>query len=373
MALSLPVARRKRNKRAFFLTDLSSPSLPVDLATALNLRPSLARTVLFSSLGIIVRWSIGVRLLSSAEAVTEDGAVPGGGEDLEGAAAAASSSSSQRQTSNGNANANDNASETTLRPSRLGTAGAREDDQDEREQDRLLVHSNGNGNGNSKGKRASILKKSPQQQQKQNGTQSRDGHVLTMDGDHDDDDEDEATKTNGQVKTYAQAAAVDPEAVSNGKKNKNKKRRVFQSFPNTPIPSVYSSSSLGDRTTDADDHDDDDDDDDDDDESSGSVASDDAEEWGYRRGFGRRPNGFFSGPRATRFKKFLSRAWKRVKRIGRMVGEFMTVPLWAAVLSLAVACIPPVQHTLNKAEPLKACVPSQPSFFSFNPPSCLTH
>ena len=352
------------------LNDLSLPSLPVDLATALNLRPSLARTVLFSSLGIIVRWSIGVRLLSSAEAVTEDGAIPGG-DDLEGAAAvAASSSSSQRQTSTGNANANDNASETTLRPLGIATAGAREDDQDEREQDGLLVHSNGNGNGNSKGKRASILKKSPQQHQ-QNGTQSLDGHVLTMDGDHhDDDDDDEATKTNGQVKTYAQAAAVDPEVHSNGKKNKNKKRRVFQSFPNTPIPSVYSSSSLGDRTTDADDHDDDDDDDD---ESSSSVASDDAEEWGYRRGFGRRPNGFFSGPRATRFKRFLSRAWKRVKRIGRMVGEFMTVPLWAAVLSLAVACIPPVQHTLNKAEPLKACVPSRPSFFSFNPPSCLTH
>ncbi|KWU41790.1 auxin efflux carrier [Rhodotorula sp. JG-1b] len=215
----------------------------------------LSYLVLFSSLGIIVRWSIGVRLLSSAEAVTEDGAIPGG-DDLEGAAAvAASSSSSQRQTSTGNANANDNASETTLRPLGIATAGAREDDQDEREQDGF----------------------------------------------------------------------------------------------------VYSSSSLGDRTTDADDHDDDDDDDD---ESSSSVASDDAEEWGYRRGFGRRPNGFFSGPRATRFKRFPSRAWKRVKRIGRMVGEFMTVPLWAAVLSLAVACIPPVQHTLNKAEPLKAAIRS---------------
>lgn len=316
---------------------------------------------MFSSLGIIVRWSIGVRLLSSAEAVTEDGAVPGGG-DLEGGPAA-SSSSSRGQISNGNenanANANDNASETTLRP--LGTTtttGAREDDQDEREQDGFLVHSNGdsngNGNGNSKkGKRASILKKSSPQ----NGTQSRDGQVLILGeddvGNH-DEDEDEATKSNGQVKTYAQAAAVDPEADSNDpkKKNKNKKRRVFQSFPNTPIPSVYSSSSLGDRTTDADDHDDEDDDDD---ESSSSLDSD-AEEWGYRRGFGRRSAGYFSGPRATRFKKFLTRAWKKVKRIGRMVGEFMTVPLWAAVLSLAVACIPPVQHTLNKAEPLKACV-----------------
>ena len=348
------------------VTDLLSPLLILPyLSTSpprnlfLNLRTfsplSLARTVLFSSLGIIVRWSIGVRLLSSAEAVTEDGAVPGGGEDLEGGAAA-SSSSSRGQISNGNenANANDNASETTLRP--LGTTtttttDVREDDQDEREQDGLLVQSNGNGNGNSKGKRASILKKSPQQQQQQNERRTLDGHVLAMDGDH-DDDEDEATKSNGRVKTYAQAAAVDPEADSNNKKNKNKKRRVFQSFPNTPIPSVYSSSSLGDRTTDGDDHDDEDDDDD---ESSSSLDSD-AEEWGYRRGFGRRPNGFFSGPRATRFKKFLNRAWKKVKRIGRMVREFMTVPLWAAVLSLAVACIPPVQHTLNKAEPLKACV-----------------
>jgi len=32
----------------------------------------------------------------------------------------------------------------------------------------------------------------------------------------------------------------------------------------------------------------------------------------------------------------------------------MTVPLWAALLSIAVACIPPVQHTLDKIEPLKA-------------------
>ena len=68
------------------VTDLLSPLLILPyLSTSpprnlfLNLRTfsplSLARTVLFSSLGIIVRWSIGVRLLSSAEAVTEDGGV----------------------------------------------------------------------------------------------------------------------------------------------------------------------------------------------------------------------------------------------------------------------------------------------------------
>lgn len=32
----------------------------------------------------------------------------------------------------------------------------------------------------------------------------------------------------------------------------------------------------------------------------------------------------------------------------------MTVPLWAAILSLFVACVPPLQHALNEAEPLKA-------------------
>lgn len=39
----------------------------------MELTNSLADLVLFSTLGIIIRWSIGVRLLTSAESITEDG------------------------------------------------------------------------------------------------------------------------------------------------------------------------------------------------------------------------------------------------------------------------------------------------------------
>lgn len=37
----------------------------------------------------------------------------------------------------------------------------------------------------------------------------------------------------------------------------------------------------------------------------------------------------------------------------------MTVPLWAALLSLVVACIAPLQRTLHDIEPLKSYVLAQ--------------
>jgi predicted permease len=35
-------------------------------------------------------------------------------------------------------------------------------------------------------------------------------------------------------------------------------------------------------------------------------------------------------------------------RVWRTFNEFMTVPLWAAILSLIVACVPPLQHALEQ-------------------------
>lgn len=42
-----------------------------------------------------------------------------------------------------------------------------------------------------------------------------------------------------------------------------------------------------------------------------------------------------------------SRAWAKLKKIGSGVRGFMTPPLYSALLSLIVACIPPLQHMLD--------------------------
>lgn len=256
-----------------------------------------------------------------------------------------------------------------------------------------------------KGKRASILVDSTATGATATGNGNRSREPLATAGEQsghdDDDDDDDAIKAEdgGRVKTYAQAvAATDSHSAtsnsdeseaspthtaadngstaaapaapavadSNGHGLQRKKnpaargggRRVIQSFPNTPIPSVYSSTGT--------DHDHNNQDDEDESESTSSSSydddEDDSDEWGPRRGFGRRPTW------SARVRRVAVRAGRRLKRVARAVGDFMTVPLWAAVLSLLVACIPPVQHTLNKAEALKACVHFS-SLLSL-PPSC---
>lgn len=283
----------------------------------------LSYLVLFSSLGIIVRWSIGVRLLSSAEAVTETGAVSNG-PDAEAAAADV----------------------VVAEPD--SAASTREDDQVEREQDGLLPAAG--AAAAPKGKRASILKthspngaatsasSSPTSRTRESSTASTTGVTLIAE-DADDDQDPNADEVAEAGKNGR------GEGAQNGK---GKRRRVFQSFPNTPIPSVYSSSTLGDRAYD---------DEEDEDEEDGEEDTAEDAEWGHERGFGR-PS---SVPVwVKRLRRGAGRAARKVKRFVKQVGEFMTVPLWAAVLSLVVACIPPLQRVLNEAEPLKSYVPSEP-------------
>jgi predicted permease len=64
-------------------------------------------------------------------------------------------------------------------------------------------------------------------------------------------------------------------------------------------------------------------------------------------------------PTSTRFQSFLRRSRRQVGRIWKTFNEFMTVPLWAAVLSLIVACVQPLQHALEEhMQPVKGSLAS---------------
>jgi auxin efflux carrier family protein len=52
-------------------------------------------------------------------------------------------------------------------------------------------------------------------------------------------------------------------------------------------------------------------------------------------------------PTSTRFQSFLRRTRHRISRIWATLNEFMTVPLWAGLASLLVACVQPLQHAMD--------------------------
>ncbi|KAK4701246.1 catalase, partial [Phenoliferia sp. Uapishka_3] len=227
---------------------------------------ALSYLVLFSTLGIIVRWSIGVRLLTSAE--------NDAGED-------------DPHSTNPLPVSDLESHESTLYASSTTTP--------------LLSDSHSNANSRRS-------KPSPP-------PTTVSGSALTG-------------ALNGQV----------------GKKHK-KAQSIFQSFPNTPIPSTRTSvagTSGGSENDDSDEEEED-------------------EEWGERRGVGRRDEDMdiFEGAwrvRWERTKRVTAKVWRPIRKVGMRIGEFMTVPLWAALLSLFVACVPPLQHALNEAEPLKSAI-----------------
>lgn len=64
-------------------------------------------------------------------------------------------------------------------------------------------------------------------------------------------------------------------------------------------------------------------------------------------------------PTSSRFQSFLRRSRRRLGRTWRKFNEFMTVPLWAAFLSLIVACVWPLQHAIEEhMQPLKGALAS---------------
>lgn len=128
-----------------------------------------------------------------------------------------------------------------------------------------------------------------------------------------------------------------------------RKDSVFHSFPNTPVISTVnlagSASTLGSAMS-----------------SPPSTSSSDSdsdsdgdEEDGVLPAHRRHP----TAPTSSRFQSALRRARHRVRRGWATFNEFMTVPLWAAILSLVVACIRPLQHVLEEhAQPIKGSLAS---------------
>ena len=59
-------------------------------------------------------------------------------------------------------------------------------------------------------------------------------------------------------------------------------------------------------------------------------------------------------PTSSRFQSRLRRIRRRIRKAAHTLNEFMTVPLWAALASLLVACVPQLQHILEvHAQPIK--------------------
>ncbi|KAG1788757.1 membrane transport protein-domain-containing protein [Suillus plorans] len=60
--------------------------------------------------------------------------------------------------------------------------------------------------------------------------------------------------------------------------------------------------------------------------------------------------------RHRRHRTGLRHAWKSTKNAWRHINAFMTMPLWASLLSLVVACTPPLQSALEHMEPVKGAL-----------------
>lgn len=67
----------------------------------------------------------------------------------------------------------------------------------------------------------------------------------------------------------------------------------------------------------------------------------------------------FTEPTSSRTQSFFRRLRFRVTASSRKFFKFMTMPLWAALLSLVVACIRPLQHALEEhVQPIKGALTS---------------
>jgi auxin efflux carrier family protein len=75
----------------------------------------------------------------------------------------------------------------------------------------------------------------------------------------------------------------------------------------------------------------------------GASDEEDADEF-PAPGVGRRE---ITAPTTSRLHSLRRRAWRRVRNFWTAFNDFMTVPLWAALLSLIVALVQPLQHGLD--------------------------
>jgi hypothetical protein len=113
----------------------------------------------------------------------------------------------------------------------------------------------------------------------------------------------------------------------------------FYSFPATPARSRDNVASIAPSS-------------DTDEENDTDAGHDD--EWGSTRPLLPRNS---TAPTSSRFSSFLRRARRRVVRFLKGVNEFMTIPMYAAVASLIVACVPAMQHALDQhMQPVKGAL-----------------
>lgn len=66
----------------------------------------------------------------------------------------------------------------------------------------------------------------------------------------------------------------------------------------------------------------------------------------------------FQTPPHTRFGSFLRKFRTKLGSFLRKTNEFLTVPMYSALLSIFIAMIPPLQVQLNRAKPLTQAIKS---------------
>lgn len=78
------------------------------------------------------------------------------------------------------------------------------------------------------------------------------------------------------------------------------------------------------------------------------------DEWGGNRPLLPRSS---TAPTSSRLQSLLRRARRRIARFFKGLNEFMTIPMYAAVASLIVACVPVMQHALDQhMQPVKGAL-----------------
>ena len=110
--------------------------------------------------------------------------------------------------------------------------------------------------------------------------------------------------------------------------------KFFYSFPNTPSPKSQVASGASSSVPSAE---------------ASDAEEDDTLEFPVRRRF--------TEPTSTVWQSRRRRIRRKVEKVFHNFTEFMTVPLWAALMSLVVACIPPLQHMLDEhVQPIKGAL-----------------
>jgi len=150
---------------------------------------------------------------------------------------------------------------------------------------------------------------------------------------------------------------TNPGAIEGVQRKKASQHTYFNSFPNTPTWRTPAASLRGSSASS------DEEENDEDDPFNARSSTRDESEWGAERGAGNRngtkPSRTKLQVRIRKMRKFgVNWIWRPMKKVVLGIKGFMTVPLYAAVLSLIVCCIPPVQRFLDQLQPLRGALTS---------------